>query len=195
MLVGFDANNVFRNDGEMGEWARKLVERMASQRGSNFRALLFATRMKDEYKSIYTSFANVSTFLPTGVSSLMPSTWMRFSIAPYLKGEHVGVFHGLNEELPYGVAGKVKTVVTCFGLNEHYKTSLFDSLFWKKRVHYALKTADVVVAVSEKVKEELLAAGVEGEKVVVIGTDNPFEVTDEMAKAYLKVYEELKSEN
>lgn len=191
MLVGFDANNVFRNGGEMGDWARSLVERMASGRGSKFRAVLFATRIKEEYKSIYTSFANVSTFVPTGKSKLMPSTWMRFGIGPYLTGERVQLFHGLNEELPYGLGGKVKTVVTCFGLKEHYKTSLMDRLLWKKRVRYALESANVVVAVSEKVKEELLAAGVKGEKVVVIGTTNPYEVTDEMAEKYLEVYGKL----
>ena len=191
MLVGFDANNVFRNSGEMGDWARNLVERMARQKGSGFRALLFATRMKEEYKSIYTSFANVSTFLPTGKSRLMPSTWMRFQLGPYLKDERVRVFHGLNEELPYGVGSKVKTVVTCFGMNDHYKTSMMDSLFWKKRMGYALKTADVVVAVSEEVKAELLAVGVKEEKVVVIGTGNPYEVTDQIAQQYLDVYRKL----
>lgn len=191
MLVAFDANNVFRNGGEMGEWARTLVERLASRGGASFRALLFATRMKEDYKSYYTSFANVSTFVPSGKSSLMPSTWMRFSLGPYLTGERVRVFHGLNEELPYGVVGKVKTVVTCFGMDEHYTTSMMDGLFWKKRMRYALETADAVVAVSEQVKAEIVAFGVNEEKVVVIGTDNPFEVTDEMVEQYLSLYQRL----
>ena len=148
--------------------------------------------MKEEYKSIYTSFANVSTFVPTGKSSLMPSTWMRFQLGRYLKDERVRVFHGLNEELPYGLGGKVKTVVTCFGMKEHYKTSLMDGLLWKRRMRYALKNADVVVAVSEEVKKELLAAGVKEEKVRVIGCPgNPYQVTEEMAQQYLEVYSKL----
>ena len=191
MLVAFDANNVFRNSGEMGDWARTLVERMASMRGAGFRALLFATRMKADYKSIFTSFANVSTFVPTGKASLMPSTWMRFSLGPYLKDERVRVFHGLNEELPYGVADKVKTVVTCFGLQEHYTTSFMDNLFWKKRMQYALTKANIVVAVSEEVKAELLSAGVPAERVRVIGTGNPYEVTEEMAAQYMGIYRSL----
>ena len=192
MLVGFDSNNVFRNSGELGEWARNLVERIASQRGSDFRALLFATRMKEEYRSIYTSFANVSTFVPSGASSLMPSTWMRFSIGPYLTGERVQIFHGLNEELPYHLTGKVKTVITCFGKDVHYTTSLFDKLFWKKRLRYAIRTADALVAVSEEVKNMLLAKGVKPEKIVVIGNkENPYEVTDEVARQYLALYNRL----
>lgn len=191
MLVAFDANNVFRNSGEMGDWARTLVERMASRKGANFRALLFATRMKADYKSVYTSFANVSTFVPTGKANLMPSTWMRFSLGPYLKDERVRVFHGLNEELPYGVADKVKTVVTCFGLDEHYTTSIMDKLLWKRRMKYALKKANIVVAVSEKVKADLLSAGVPAEKVRVIGTDNPYEVTEEMVEQYMEIYRSL----
>lgn len=191
MLVGYDANNVFRNGGKMGDWARALVNRLASRKGASFRALLFATRMKAEYRSTFTSYANVGTFVPTGSAKLMPSTWMRFGIGSYLEEERVKVFHGLNEELPYSLKGKVKSVVTMFGTTEHYKTSLMDSLLWKKRVRYALEVADVVVAVSEKVKQELTAAGVKEEKIVVIGTENPYEVTDEMAEQYLKLYEKL----
>lgn len=189
MLVAYDANNVFRNGGELGEWSRSLVARLASRHVADYRALLFATRMKSVYKPEFISFANVSTYVPTGSAKMMPSTWMRFGIGAYLKGERVKVFHGLNEEIPYGV--DVRTVVTFFGLEEHYKTSLMDNLFWKKRMRYAQESADVVVAVSEEVKSGLLAAGVKEDKVVVIGTNNPYEMTDAVADQYYEVYRRL----
>lgn len=191
MLVAYDANIVFRNEDELGEWSRGLVARLAGHHVSDYRALLFATRIKEEYKSEYLSYANVSTFVPTGSAKLMPSTWMRFNIGGYLKGERVKVFHGLNDEIPYGI--DVRTVVTCFGLENHYKTSTVDNMFWKRRMAYALEAADVVVAVSKEVKESLLATGVNEEKIVVIGGANPYEMTDAIAEQYFEVYKKLVS--
>ena len=193
MLVGFDANNVFRNSEELGEWSRGLVERVASRHVTEFRALLFATRMKADYKGYYSSFANVSTFLPEGNARLMPSAWMRYRLEDYLRFEKVKVFHGLNEEVPYGIGSVVKTMVTCFGLEDHHKTSLVDSITWKKRMEYAWSTCDVVVAVSEEVKRQLLDRGVAEQKIVVIGTSNPYEMTDTIAEQYYEVYERLGS--
>lgn len=191
MLVGFDANNVFRNSEELGEWSRGLVERVASRHVTEFRALLFATRMKADYKGYYSSFANVSTFLPEGNARLMPSAWMRYRLEDYLRFEKVKVFHGLNEEVPYGIGSVVKTMVTCFGLEDHHKTSLVDSITWKKRMEYAWSTCDVVVAVSEEVKRQLQDRGVAEQKIVVIGTSNPYEMTDTIAEQYYEVYERL----
>ena len=191
MLVGFEANNVFRNGEELGEWSRNLVEKLASRHVLDFRALLFATRMKEEYKTYYSSCANVSTFLPTGSMKLMPSMWLRYRLAEWLKFEKVKVFHGLNEELPYGLEGMVKTVVTCFGVESHLKTSLADSIAWKRRMLYAWTSSDVIVAVNDEVKGQLMAQGVDERKIVVIGTGNPYEMTDAMAEQYYEVYDKL----
>ena len=173
MLVGYDANNVFRNSGELGDWSRSLVEGLAGGRVNCFRALLFSTRIKSAYRSYFTSFANVSTFVPEGKSRLMPSMWMRYGLNAWLRLEKVKVFHGMNGELPYGIGRDVKTVVTCFGLDEHHCTSLVDSLVWRRRMRYAFNAADVVVAVNSEVKEALVVSGVNPDKIVIIGESNP----------------------
>ena len=191
MLVGYDANNIFRHGGELGDWSRMLIEKLATGHISVFRAMLFATRMKDTYKKYYSSFSNVSTFVPEGTMKLMPSTWMRYGMEGWLRFEKVKIFHGLNEEIPYGIGGEVKTVVTVFSLDDHHKTSMMDSMFWKKRMAFAYKTADVVVAVSEEVKRALLELGVNEDRVVVIGEANPYEVTDEVAQKYFELYKRL----
>lgn len=191
MLVGYDANNVFRNGGELGEWCRALVEKLASRHVSDYRALLFSTRINNAYKSFFTSYANVSTFVPEGGSKLMPAMWMRYGLNQWLRDEKVKVFHGLNEELPYGIGRSVKTIVTCFGLEDHHQTSIMDSLMWRKRMAYAWKASDVVVAVSEEVKEQLVAAEVGEEKIVVIGGRTPYEMNDMIVQQYYELYAKL----
>ena len=190
MLVGYDANNVMRNSAELGEFCRALVEKLAQRHVSEYRALLFSTRIKSAYRTYYTSFANVSTFIPTGFSRLMPSAWMRYRLDPWLQFEKVKVFHGLNEELPYRLGHNVRTIVTFYGM-EHNKTSLLDSMVWKKRLKYSLQVADVIVAVSEEVKRQILETGIPEQKVVVIGTGNPYELTDQMVEQYFELYRKL----
>ena len=191
MLVGFDANNVFRNGTELGRWSRDLVEGMARCHVNDFRALLFSTRIKSAYRTYFTSYANVSTFVPEGNAKLLPSAWMRYGLNRWLMFEKVKVFHGLNEELPYGVGRDVKTVVTCFGVEDHHNTSLLDTLVWKRRMAYAWKTADVVVAVNEDVRGQLVDAGVNEQRVVVIGEKNPYEVTEWVIGQYYDLYSML----
>ncbi|MBP3762486.1 MAG: glycosyltransferase [Bacteroidales bacterium] len=192
MLVGYDANNVMRYGGDLGEWCRWLVGRLAERHVSDFRALLFSTRIRAAYRTLYTSYANVSTYVPFGTAKLVPSAWMRYRLNPILKGEKVKIFHGLNEELPYGIGRDVKTIVTCYGLGSHRKTSLVDSLFWHQRMRYSFRASDVVVAASEAVREELLAAGVAEQKIVVIDMgEAPYEVTDRVVEQYYSLYERL----
>lgn len=191
MLVGYDANNVFRNGGELGEWSRALVEGLARRHVSDYRALMFSTRIKNAYRTYFTSYANVSTYVPEGSSKLLPSAWMRYRLNKWLAFEKVKVFHGLNEEIPYGIGRDVKTVVTCFGLEDHHSTSLLDSFLWKKRMEYAWKSSDVVVAVSQRVKESLLEAGVNEQRVLVIGEKNAFEMSDRVLDQYFELYSQL----
>ena len=195
MLVGYDANNALRNSGELGDWSRSLIDGLAGMRGVDFRALLFSTRIKSAYRSRYTSYANVSTFVPEGSSKLLPSAWMRYRLNPILKGEKVKVYHGLNEELPYGIGRDVKTIITCFGVEVHHKTSFLDIFVWRCRMRYAFRASDVVVAVSEEVKGQLVAAGVRAEKIVVIGSpEGPYKLTDEMVGQYFSLYRTLAGE-
>ena len=121
----------------------------------------------------------------------MPSMWLRYSLNPWLQFEKVKVFHGLNGELPYRIGRDVKTIVTCYGLENHHKTSLLDSLMWKSRMRYSFRASDVIVAVSDEVKRQLVEAGVNGNKIIVIGTSNPYELTDQMVEQYFELYKKL----
>ncbi len=194
MLVGYDANNVFRNNGELGEWSRALVEGLASRHVADYRALLFSSRIKSAYKTYFTSYANVSSYVPEGSSKLIPATWMRYGLNQWLKDEKVKVFHGLNEELPYGIGRSVKTMVTCFGVDTHHQTSMMDSLLWKRRMRYAWKASDVVVAVNEEVKQQLVEAEVLADKIVVIGGRDPLEINDRIIQQYYELYKHLAGE-
>lgn len=194
MIVGYEANNVLRNSHELGDFGRALIEKLAVGHVADYRAMLFATRIKKAYCGFFSSYSNVSTFVPFGTAKLMPQLWMRYRLNPWLKTEKIKIFHGLNEELPYHIDRGIKTIITCYGVDTHHNTSLLDTVFWKKRMEYAFSAADVIVAVSDEVKQQLVGAGVNGDKVVVIGGSNPYELTDRMVEQYRELYKTLAGE-
>ena len=196
MLVGYEANNALRNSHEIGEFCRDLISRLATGRVNTYRALLCSKRIKSAYKGYFSSYSNISTYVPTGSSRLMPSLWMRYSLNPWLKAEKVKVFHGLNEELPYGIGRDIKTIITCYGLDDHQRTSASDGLMWKRRMMYSFNAADVIVAVSDAVKQQLVDIAVPADKIVVIASPdgNPFGLTDKMVEQYFQLYQRLAGE-
>jgi len=194
MLVGYEANNALRNSHELGDFARNLIERLATGRVNRYRALLFATHIKKDYCSYFSGYSNIGTFVPFGLSRLMPSLWMRYRLNPWLKLEKVKIFHGLNEELPYHIDRDIKTIITCYGADNHHCTSIMDSMTWKKRMEYSFSAANVIVAVSAEVKQQLIDLGVTPEKIVIIGGKTPYELTDRMVEQYFELYCKLAGE-
>ncbi len=191
MLVGYEANNAMRNANELGDYCRELIARLADKYIGSYRALLFSTRIKDEYSKYYSGNSNVSTYVPVGAAKTLPSAWIRYHLNSLLQSEKVRLFHGLNEELPYRINSSIATIITCYGPNEHKSNSLLDSFLWRHRMKYSFKRADVIVAVSEEVKDQILATGVKEDKVVVIGAANPMEITDEVVEKYFELYKSL----
>lgn len=193
MLIGYEANNAMRNGSELGDYCRTLIERLSSRYIRNgYRALLFSTHVKEEFRDYFSGCSNVSTFLPVGSARLLPEAWMRYRLNPWLKEEKVKIFHGLNEELPYHIGREVKTVITCYGTESHHGTSLPDLLLWKMRMRYAFSAADAIVAVSDEVRNQLIAKGVNEDKIVVIGVPGqPYEVNDEVLDRYWELYSRL----
>lgn len=192
MLIGYEANNALRCSDPIGDFCRELIARIAHSHVRDYRALLFSTHIKGDYRSYYSGDSNVSTYVPAGSACLLPEAWMRYRLNPVLKSEKVQLFHGLNEELPYHIDREVKTVVTCYGLNNHHRASLLDTVMWKPRMRYAFAAADCVVAVSEEVREELVSFGVNPRKITVIGVPGkPYELTGEMVNQYYDLYRSL----
>ncbi|MBR1784690.1 MAG: glycosyltransferase [Bacteroidales bacterium] len=192
MLIGYDACNALRLDGPLGDYSRNLIASLADSHVKDFRAILFCTHINDNYSRHFSGYSNISTYLPAGGAKMMPEVWLRYHLNTVLRQEKVQLMHGLNEELPYHIGREVKTVVTCYGTGQHHNTSLPDSMLWRTRMKYAFSAADVVVAVSEAVRESLLANGVSEGKVVVIGDQaDPMRVTPAVAEQYRSLYSRL----
>ena len=158
MIIGFDAKRAFQNNTGLGNYSRMLICGMAQQR-NDVHSFLYAPVMSGEYKGYFSGFANISTRQPSGFDRRLPNLWRRWGVTTHLKGDKIDIFHGLSHELPYGIPRSIKKVVTMHDLivwryPQYYKP--FDRWVHRRKQRHACRIADVVIAISEQTKRDLI---------------------------------------
>ncbi|MCQ2261398.1 MAG: glycosyltransferase family 4 protein [Bacteroidales bacterium] len=158
MVIGFDAKRAFRNNTGLGNYSRMVICGL-SQSHSEIRSFLYSPSVDGEYQKYFSSFANVSTRQPSGIDRFFPNIWRRWGVTFHLKGDDVDIFHGLSHELPHGIPRSIKKVVTMHDLivwryPQYYKA--FDRRVHRIKQRHACRIADVVVAISEQTKQDLI---------------------------------------
>lgn len=171
MVIGFDAKRAFQNNTGLGNYSRMLICGLAEEH-QDLRAFLYSPDMTGEFSRYFTSYANISTRQPTGWDRRFPGLWRRYGVSMHLKGDKVKLFHGLSHELPYGIPRTIRRVVTMHDLivwryPQFY--TLFDRMVHRSKQRHACRTADVVVAISQQTKRDLVEImHVPEEKIQVI---------------------------
>lgn len=158
MVIGFDAKRAFQNTTGLGNYSRMLICGLA-QRHNEVHSFLYAPHMSGDYKNYFSGFANISTRQPSGIDRHFPNLWRRWGVTVHLKGDKVDLFHGLSHELPHGIPRSIRKVVTMHDLivwryPQYY--SLFDRMAHRIKQRYACRIADVVVAISQQTKNDLI---------------------------------------
>ena len=158
MIIGFDAKRAFQNRTGLGNYSRMLICGLAQQH-QDVRSFLYAPVMSGEYKGYFSGYANISTRQPSGFDRHFPNLWRRYGVSVHLRGDKVDIFHGLSHELPHGIPRSIKKVVTMHDLivwryPQYY--SAFDRRVHRAKQRHACRIADVVVAISEQTKSDLI---------------------------------------
>lgn len=158
MIIGFDAKRAFQNNTGLGNYSRMLICGLA-QEYKDIRAFLYAPSMSGYYRTYFTSYANISTHQPSGIDRHFPGLWRRFGISMHLTNDKVQLYHGLSHELPHGIPRNIKKVVTVHDLivwrYPQYYTAIDRKIHRIKQKH-SCDIADVVVAISEQTKRDLI---------------------------------------
>lgn len=180
MRIAFDAKRAYHNHRGLGNYSRDVIR-------------LLTTYAPDEEYMLYASptekytFPHTRTVAPSGLWRLCPSLWRSFGCVSAL--EKADVYWGLSGELPFGIHRTgVKTIVTVHDViflryPELYSTT-YRRLFTRK-MRYALRVADVIVAISEQTKRDIISFfSVDEHRIQVVyqGCNNRFRepVTDSM---------------
>ncbi len=160
MKIGFDAKRFFLNHTGLGNYSRDLVKGILEQK-EDHEYYLFTTEGEIDLKSRFLKeYGNAEIVKPSGLYKKVKGFWRTVRLEKELNKKGVEVFHGLSHEIPKkNKLSKVKYVVTIHDLiflryPENY--GRVDRKIYKKKVEYACEHSDVIIAISEQTKRDLI---------------------------------------
>lgn len=170
LALGFDAKRLFLNASGLGNYSRTLVHGLAQAHpGPAYH--LYTPEMGE--RSDTREFQEAAPFTIHMPPRGMPGTlWRTTGITKALERDGVRLYHGLSNELPVGIhKSGVRTVATIHDLIfRHYPGhySRMDRVIYHGKTRYASEHADLVLAISECTRTDILEAyKVSPERVVV----------------------------
>jgi glycosyltransferase involved in cell wall biosynthesis len=156
MRIGFDAKRAYHNSTGLGNYSRTLIESLSNYFPDHDYYLYNPKKTKQSrFHQSNIHEINPSGLLPSMLPSVWRSKWMAQDII-----RQVDLYHGLSNELPFGLAkSKIKKVVTIHDLifetyPEQYHKN--DVLIYRKKFKHACEIADAVIAISEHTKQDLI---------------------------------------
>ncbi len=169
MHIGFDAKRAFNNHTGLGNYSRFIINALLQYAPAH------------QYTA-YTPKIGRANWHPeklaigTPPHKMLGAWWRSVGIKKQLQQDHVQLFHGLSNELPWGIHRTgIKSVVTIHDLIFLRYPSLYpriDRWIYARKFKQACMQADVVVAISEQTKRDIITfLGIPSEKIVVIYQD------------------------
>lgn len=160
MKIGFDAKRFFLNHTGLGNYSRDLVKGILEQKKEND-YFLFTTAGEIDLKTRFLKeHQNAEIVRPSGLYKKMRGYWRSVRLEKELIKKGVEVFHGLSHEIPKkNKLSRIKYVVTIHDLifiryPENY--GRIDRNIYKKKVEYACENSDIIIAISEQTKRDLI---------------------------------------
>jgi len=160
MRIGFEAKRLFLNNRGLGNYARNLLYGLEKYYPSND-YFLYTPQISNEYVSpSLLNSENINLRTPQGFSKRISSYWRSYKLGAVSQKDHLNVFHGLSQELPKDIKkNAAKSIVTIHDMiflrhPEFYKP--IDRWIYYQKVKFAVHNADLVIAVSEQTKYDLI---------------------------------------
>ena len=158
MRIGFDAKRAFNNYSGLGNYSRYIISNICRFHPEN-EYLLYTPAIADE--DLFQEPEKTMIKRPkTRIGIYSRSYWRSFRMTQWLGNDAVDIYHGLSNELPYGIhQTSIKTLITIHDLiflehPELYKS--FDRYVYKKKVQYGARVANRIIAVSEQTKQDII---------------------------------------
>lgn len=159
MKIGFEAKRAFTNGTGLGHYSRTLISSLAGYFPEHHYYLFTPkqTSLFDEVKQ----YKNVQIIEPsTFPSTVLKSAWRSSWVKKDLKQLGIDIYHGLSHEIPVGIQNTgIKSVVTIHDLifernPEQYNP--IDVKIYRKKFKYACENADIIIAISQQTKDDII---------------------------------------
>ena len=151
MRIAFDAKRAFANRRGLGNYSRDVIRLMKTYAPQHTYTLCgIPSALCDTQQAEICS--------PQGIWRLCPSLWRTFGCLRQLRD--IDIYHGLSGELPWGIHRTgIRTVVTMHDAIFMRYPQLYSPTYrwlFERKVRYALRVADIVIAISEQTKQDLM---------------------------------------
>lgn len=172
MEIGFDAKRFFLNYTGLGNYSRFVVDALSRFHPSDHYTLFTPKPVSNTEVNPLLARSNIQTVTPDGYQRYIKSIWRSWLLSKHPGARRLDIYHGLSQELPFGLPRKVRTVVTVHDLiylrfPEYYNP--LDVILYKQKVKAACSLADTVVAVSRQTATDLVDfLGVDEKKIEVV---------------------------
>lgn len=160
MKIAFDAKRAFLNKSGLGNYSRSTIKSLIQNYSEEY--FLYTPRSNEgSFLDFISHQKNIHIIEPQSfLHKQIPSLWRTFEITNQLNSAGIEVYHGLSNELPRNISKfKGKKIVTVHDLIYLRFPELYpvvDRQVYDNKCKRSCMKADVVVAVSEQTKKDLI---------------------------------------
>jgi glycosyltransferase involved in cell wall biosynthesis len=172
--IGFDAKRAFHNFRGLGNYSRTLIESLVTYYPQHEYYLFTPTIKDDSAKEWLRRFDQVHVVTPKSfMGKQFGSAWRSLFLSQVIKEYNLDIFHGLSHELPPFIADesykKLVTIHDLIFMRYPEFFPLIDRKVYRRKLNYAVECADLVVAICEQTKRDLIELlNCPAEKIVVV---------------------------
>ncbi len=155
MRIGFDAKRLFLNNTGLGNYSRTLVKNLCRFYPEHEYVLYTPNAPKNSDTTFFFKQDSIEIFTPNSNTSF----WRSIGIKKQLKKDGIDLFHGLSNELPFGIDKmELASVVTIHDvIFERYpgQYGFFDRKMYRYKTKRAIDEATQVISISNQTTEDL----------------------------------------
>lgn len=159
MIIGYDAKRAFRNNSGLGNYSRMVIGGVCREGHGMVKSLLFTPTTKGRHTHYFDDIQEVEVRQPRGLWAMAGGIWRSVWSGLCARREGVEIYHGLSHELPLFLGNGVKKVVTMHDLIVRRYPEFFkpaDCIIHRLKMRHACRVADIVIAISEQTKRDLV---------------------------------------
>ena len=159
MIIGYDAKRAFRNNSGLGNYSRMVIGGVCREGHGMVKSLLFTPTTKGRHTHYFDDIQEVEVRQPRGLWAMAGGLWRSVWSGLCVRREGVDIYHGLSHELPFFLGNGVKKVVTMHDLIVRRYPEFFkpvDRIIHRLKMRHACRVADIVIAISEQTKCDLV---------------------------------------
>lgn len=156
MKIGFDGKRITQNFTGLGNYCRYVLKVLAGNHPEN-QYQVFASKASPASEGLE-RFDSIEFKYPQ--KHFSGSYWRSFGVVKNLKAEEIDLYHGLSNEIPFGLRKQgIPSVVSIHDLifyrfPQYYPW--FDRKIYEYKMRYAADHADKIIAISERTKADLI---------------------------------------